>query len=655
MPADYPEGGGFAELLDWHLKFGTRPGGAPGQPGKRWRNKEFATAVGVGSDEIVRNWRTARVTRVKDFGAIEAALFGTNEAFECWRAELRAAHATANRTARLPTVIPGPPYHFLGRDSDVAAILGVLREGLPGQAILVQGGPGIGKTSLTRAVGNHSAVVELFGEEYRWFAECDTATTAVALQDAVAHAIGADPARGFKATCAALRARPGLLVLDGLEVPWDPKDERAKTETTLAELAAVPDLTILASFRGFGRVEGLPWALVHRVEGLAASEDAELFRRFAQRDYSTDAHFDDFLRALGGIPLAIELVAWNALGRSSLAALWTDWTRIGTELAAHPDFDADHLNALPHAIELSLGSSRMTDPARRLFALLGQLPAGIAAEDRDALIGADGFAAGETLLRLGLAIERRGRLDLLPPVREHALRHHTPGPDDQAAWPTHYLDLTRRLGEAIGFRHGDGAMARLHPEFADIEAAFRASLAAGRRADAMAALTGLRRLAHAGSLPTPVLAELERSCRADGDVHGEAWCKLSRADVALSRNDGKSARLLYDTALPVFSSLGDLLGEAICLARLGGIALQRIDLDGAHAAFEKALPLFRAVGFPLGEANCVKGFGYIALVVGSREKARAAYERALQLYREAGNVDAELECRDDLERLKAGT
>ncbi len=135
----------------------------------------------------------------------------------------------------------------------------------------------------------------------------------------------------------------------------------------------------------------------------------------------------------------------------------------------------------------------MTDTALRLLRLLGQLPAGLIDEDRDALLGerADGFAAGDSLLRIGLAIERGRRLDLLSPIREHALRRYPPEPSDQAAWPAHYLGLTQSLGERIGTSEGGNAMARLVPEFANIEAAFRALLAVRRLEAANKALGGL--------------------------------------------------------------------------------------------------------------------------------------------------------------------
>jgi len=260
-----------------------------------------------------------------------------------------------------------------------------------------------------------------------------------------------------------------------------------------------------------------------------------------------------------------------------------------SELATHADFDAGRLTSLPHSIELSLRSSRMSEAASRLFRLLGQLPAGVVAEDRDALLGADGFRAEAALLRIGLAVERGGRLDLLSPIREHASRHHVPLAGDRDQWPRHYLAMTRRLGEAIGRQEGAGAVSRLAAEFANIEASVRAVLRAGRRDEAMAALDGFRRLAFLASVATPVLSELAEACRVENDLRGEANCIKGLGEIALLRSDHEAARNAFEEALPLYRTAGSLRGEANCLHGHGEIALAHSDHAAARKAFDEAL------------------------------------------------------------------
>ena len=636
----YPKGESFAKLLDWHLKFGTRPDGSPDQQGPAWKNLEFANECGW-TDRTVRNLRTGR-THAQDLGTIERVLFGSSKAYGKWRSDLKLAYSTGKNAD--PSQIPPPPMHFIGRDPDVDLVLTALTSSADAGAILVQGGPGIGKTSLTRAVGNHPCVVERFGALHRWFVELDTATTDTALQDAIARAIGSDPAKGFKATVAALRERPGLLVLDNLETPWDPMNERQKTEETLASLAAIPSLAVLASLRGRDRVGGVVWALVHTVEKLEAPFDSELFRRIAQKSFEGDPHLPQLIAALDGIPLAIELVAARAYGRSSLAALWSEWTKIGTELAAHPDFEAGRLTSLSHSIELSLKSNRLTETAFRLFRLLGQLPAGIIAEDRDALLGEGGFRAEEALLRIGLAMERSGRLDLLSPIREHALRHHRPTATDQETWPAHYLHLTQRLGELIPYRDGEGALARLTPELRNTEAAFRTFLAEGRRKDVMASIKGFRRVTYVGSLPTLVLSDLAQACRADGDILNEGRCVEGIGDIELVRSNFDAAVKAFRQALRLYQKVRCVEGAADCIYSLGYISLVRSDHEEAGNAFEQALVLLRSVGSIQGEARCVEGLGDIAFALADHEAACNHYKRALKLNRRTGHIHGEANC-----------
>ena len=635
----------FGSLLDGHLTKGTRP------PGRRglgpWTREAFAKAIGVGARNTVRNYCIgATLPPAETFSRILSALFGENT-YSAERTECVRAYETAAGVEPLPAPfagVPRPPQYFMGRRDDVAAIRDVLLSAEVFVAVLVRGSPGIGKTALTKALAHDPAIVDRFGDD-RWLVELETAATADRMRDAIIRALGCDPSFGFTAALESLHGRQSLLILDNLETPWEPKAERHKTEETLAVLATVPGLALLASFRGKDRISRPDWTLIHTVEKLAPIPAAQLFSRIAGRLISDDPLLSRFIAALDGIPLAIELVAHLAHDEVSLAELWAQWTSIGVDLAVHPDFDAGRLTSLAHSFELSLRSTRVTIAAVRLFSILGQLPSGLALQDRERLLGADSANAGRVLRRIGLAVAGSdARIDLLSPVRDFAGRHYPPTQQDSATWTEHYLALTQRLGGVIGTDQDEGSIARLQLEFANIEAAFRAAIAGDLHERAMAASEGLSRLTCVAALPTGVFAELAIKCRSKDDLLGEAICIRSLGDIALRRSDHEGAQSAFEEAMPLFLRVGSVLGEANCIKRLGDIALRRSDHDWARSAYEEARPLYRRAEEGLGEADCILGMGEIALSCSDYGEALSAYEGALLLYRQIGSVLGEANC-----------
>ncbi|HEV7659319.1 MAG TPA: tetratricopeptide repeat protein [Allosphingosinicella sp.] len=627
-----------------------------------WTESDFAAFVHAGGATLetatknLRNWKNkGRLPdNKKDADRIERIffeLFDNDPNLQHWREDLENALESGRRrqSARIaksepPEVsrVPRPTAHFIGRDDDVETLAQALVSSDTPPAILIQAGPGIGKTELTKAIAHHTNVAARFGER-RWFVPLETAASANAMQDAIIRAVGGDPRQGFAAALQSLGGRETLLILDNLETPWEPPEQRLATEQSLAELAAVPGVAILASFRGREMVGGLRW-VEHFLEALSGSEAATLFASIAGQWVRDDPELQNFIDALSGIPLAIELVARRAHGRANLAALWREWIRLGTDFATRPGFESERLTSLSHSIELSLRSQRMTESAVRLFRLLGVLPAGLASQDIDALLADSSFEAAERLCHVGIAIERSGRLDLLPPVRDHALRHYEPKGGDVSQWVQHFLAMTKHLGEAIGTSNDEGALRRLLPEFSNIEAAFRARLARGQRVDAMGALEGLNKIASLATVTTNVFEELAAACRVENDMLNEARCVRGTGHIAFRRADYAAARPAFEQALQISAQVGDASGEADCLRLLGETALYCVDYEAAQLAYEKALWLYQLVEDTLGQANCTRGLGDIAFRRSDNETARLAYDNALSLYKSSGNRLGETHC-----------
>ena len=331
------------------------------------------------------------------------------------------------------------PDRCLGRDTEIATLTDALLA--PRAAALVLGGPGIGKTTLTRAVAASDALAARFTDR-RWFVPLETATDAATLRTATVLALGLDAANpaAFDHALAQLREAPAPLVLDNLETPWEA--DMPAVQDTLRRLAALPHLALLASLRGSEAPDSPAWSRIMDLEPLPRDAARDLFLTIAHRIKPSDALLDRFLDALGGVPLAVELVAKRAAPHTSLAGLWDDWQRRGVQLARHPNLmEEDRQSSLLRSIDLSLHSTRLRDEGRRLLRLLGPSPAGMAREDRAILQSDEATEAERQLLAIGLAVPRGDRLDLLPPVRDAARHLASPTEEDTDHWCRHYLGL----------------------------------------------------------------------------------------------------------------------------------------------------------------------------------------------------------------------
>ncbi len=186
-----PSGMSFGDLLDWHLRRGTRPPRSDKQ-GEPWKKAAFAGDVGV-SDKQVRNW-VANKSLPNDIITIERVLFGRDQK-QCtvWRMELRDA-LKRTRTGSAPTgSAPGQvglvraeaevpasnipirvPEYFLGRDDALVAIEAALNRYEGRVAITaLHGLRGVGKTTLA------AAFAERHRCDYRatWWIRAQTETT----------------------------------------------------------------------------------------------------------------------------------------------------------------------------------------------------------------------------------------------------------------------------------------------------------------------------------------------------------------------------------------------------------------------------------------------------------------------------------------------
>ncbi|MGI5238928.1 ATP-binding protein [Dactylosporangium sp. CA-139066] len=194
------------------------------------------------------------------------------------------------------------PNALLGRDDDIAAVLGLLRTA---RLTSVTGAGGLGKTRLAQAIGRRAEqpavyFVALAGLD----ADADVAG-AVAAALGIGAAAGAPPAQVHAGIAQALGSGPALLILDNCEHVL-----AGAAELVGALVALTPQLRVLATSRA---PLGLSSEWVYPLPELDPATAAELFRRRARaarpRAELPAGDVERLVAHLDGLPLAIELAA----------------------------------------------------------------------------------------------------------------------------------------------------------------------------------------------------------------------------------------------------------------------------------------------------------------------------------------------------------
>ncbi len=429
------------------------------------------------------------------------------------------------------------------------------------------------------------------------------------------------------------------------------------------------------------RLTGLAGAGVLDVDVLDPEQATRMLATMigTERVAAEPAAVDALVRLVGGLPLALRIVAARLAARPSWSLAWmlerlSDERRRLDELA--------HGELMVRA-SLALTYDGLAGDVRRLLRLLSCLdrlsfPVWVAA----ALLEGDPMRAADLLERLVdaqmleiSAIERDGSPryrfhDLIRLFAREQLDDHEQASgrrDALARVASGWLGLAseahhRIYGGDFTVLHGSSPRRRPPADAVDRILADPLRWFEDEQDNlcsivALAAEAGLDECAW--DLAVTLVALFENRCyfdawerthrqalaavRAAANRRGEAALLCSLGSLQLSRSRPDAAAEPLATALATFEDLGDAHGTAMAQRNLA--LLDEARGADPRARFERALVEFRAAGDPVGEAYVLGRLAQTALDAGDEERAAAHLAEALRICDRTGTPRVEVQLR----------
>ena len=569
--------------------------------------------------------------------------------------------------------LPTPATTFVGRNLDVAAVCGQLRDET--RLLTLTGPGGIGKTRLAI-----EAAAELGAELPDGAIFVDLAPTVEPANVAatIAGAVVVSDAQGqsaLDAVTARLRPLEAVLVLDNFERLLD-------AAPVVAHLVdGAPRLRVLVTSRA-------PLHLAaereYSVQPLDVLDDAIAI--FAARAHAADASFrlteenaaavEQICEALEGMPLALELAAARVRVLTPAQLL----TRLAEPLAVLTgggrDVPARH-QTLRATIDWSY---ELLDPnAQQLLGKLAVFAGGCTLEAAETVCGAEleplAALLDTSLLRREQAPAGAPRFRMLDTVRDYAL--HLDGEDVRDRHARYFTELADGIRpELLGPRRV-AAMRELVAEHENLRAALAYSLdrdielgfriAASLRLYWITAARGReirswleRAFARSDAVDTTArviaLVVFGRELMNAGDYRdarttfervvaaarplgcwGEAAIALSYlAWLSAAEGDDESSARYAEECIELGRRGGDRLAERQGLAMLAATLINRGDYSRATGLLDQSLALARELDDPSTIILALGNSGYGAIAAGELSRARAHLDEALEL---SGQLD----------------
>jgi predicted ATPase/transcriptional regulator with XRE-family HTH domain len=583
--------------------------------------------------------------------------------------------------------LPPRPTRLIGRDSELASILALLR-GPHVHLVTVLGPGGVGKTRLV------TEAAALSHDEFTaglWFIDLSGVGDAALVLPSIASSIGLQPATGELPTLVASRIGGGksLLVLDTFEhlLPAGP---------AIADLAAsCPGLTVLVTSRAALNVRGgqqmplRPLAVRTTVGDNRAAAAVELFVERAQAvaaDLAGTAALDaaaEICARLDGLPLAIELAAARTRHMPVTELLDNLDQRLDLLVGGGRDLPARQ-QAMRTALDWS--HALLDRPQMRLFRGLSVFGGGFGreaaqavaagADNEPAVIATLSALADASLVTVHSGVSGRARYQMLDLVREYAEDCATAAGELETLHRRHaayFLALAERAEPELRGPGQQAWYARLLEDEGNFRAALTWALRAGEGETALRLAGALWMFWRWAGLFAEGRSWLNAALAAGGDcppvtrlqgLWGAGWLAYHQGDYQRTGQLGsqmlqlvpseddrlhrRNALTLIGIAALAEGRTGDAIAAlsqalglcerqgtswhlATSLLNLGTAQLRMRRVAEAEELFTRALSIYQALGDRHFTARVLIQFGYAALISGQPGKAAAPIRQAMEI------------------------
>ena len=541
---------------------------------------------------------------------------------------------------------------FFGRDAEIAALADLCHAPSAHRLTTIIAPGGMGKTRLAIAAAEAVAEQPGFPDGITFLSLARTASADL-LPSALAAALGlnlggaGDPADQLAAF---LGPKTALLVLDNMEHLLDGVD------LLVGLLEQAPGLKLLVTSREALNVRGEERFMLGSLDEAAL---AQLFISAAARvrpgyapDAAERAAIADIGRAVGGMPLAMELAA--------------TWVRLmdPPAIAAQIRRDLDFLTTTMRDLPPRQRSMRVVfdqmwaqlgvelPAAAEVLAMLSVLRGPFRLDAAEAISQASPFVLAQLIDGALLRAVGSGCFEVHELLRQYAFQRLAAMPEQATAaaerHATHYLALLARHGAVLGGPESKAALASLQRNIDNVRAAWAWAVENGRLEAIDAAMRPLETFYRfsgllAEGIETLASAAAALAVRLERDgldpalvyavIYG-LWRREALLLELMGRSDAALERLAR--ARDGWLARDDRRQLARTINEMGYVSVRNNRLPEGQALSSAALALARDVGDEALIAACLHNLGNAAAQMGDLEQGAALLRESIARYRLAG-------------------